>query len=50
MNPQVPANLTSREELLNRDVKILLEEVTRLRKEKEELEQIVNAVKLLVRV
>jgi cell division septum initiation protein DivIVA len=37
-----PANETPREELLTRDVYILLQEVRQLRKENEELKQIIK--------
>jgi cell division septum initiation protein DivIVA len=39
---KVPANETPREELLTRDVYILLQEVRQLRKENEELKQLIK--------
>jgi uncharacterized protein YlxW (UPF0749 family) len=39
---KVPANEMSREELLTRDVSILLQEVRQLRKENEELKQMME--------
>jgi cell division septum initiation protein DivIVA len=45
MRMNIPANETSREELLTRDVKILLDEVRQLRKERDELKNTLDNIR-----